>query len=217
MQGRGRAGVGVQVPVRERDALDLPGRARGIEDHRQVPVCPLHDPEGVRLPLDELRQAERRAPFPVHEHDVAEGGQGADQGLHLPDHVGGGDDDFGLRVHEDVPDLLGAQEEDHRNDDGSQLQDGGVALGDLRAVREHDDDAVPHPHAEAPEGVGQAGGSPVLVPVRVLLPLEDQRHVLAVRFEVFLTQARQVHRYFNRLGRSASPYHACHNAPRKIA
>ncbi len=192
---RGRPRVRLQVVVRERHAFGHPGGARGVEDDRQVLGPALHRREAVGLVRGLCGQRARLAVVAaaVHQQHVVEARQHADPGLDLPQHVGRGDGDLGLGVGEDVGHLPVAEEEDHRNDDPSALEDRRVALGDLRAIGQHDHHPVPRRNAEPAEGVGQATRGAVLLQVRVPAPLEGERHVLPVAVEALLGEARERH------------------------
>jgi hypothetical protein len=120
---------------------------------------------------------------------VLKRGQDAELPLHLPQHVGGGDHHLGLGVGHDVGHLLVAEQEDDRHDDRPALEDRAVALDDLRAVGEHDDDAIPGSHAQAPERVREPRRGALLVQVGVLPPLEGEGDVLPVLVEAVLGQA----------------------------
>ena len=138
VQRGGRARIGFEIAVRERDALGHPGGPGSVEDDGQIIGTPIDRGEGVWLPRRFLgHRASASVPGSVDQQHVAERGQDPDLPLHLPEHVGGGDDHLRLGVGQDVGHFLVAQQEDHRYDHAAALENGAVALHHLRAVGEH--------------------------------------------------------------------------------
>jgi hypothetical protein len=84
-----------------------------------------------------------------------------------------------------------AQQEDHGHDDRSQAEDAAVALHDLRAVRQHDHDAVAGLDAEAPERMRDPAGSAHLVDVGEATALESERFVFAEPLNALVAESRQ--------------------------
>ena len=124
---------------------------------------------------------------------VPEGGHHADLAFHLRHEVAGRDHDLGFGVGQDVRDFPLAEQEDQRDDHCAALQDGPVALHDLRTIRQQDDHAVAGADPQTPESVGQPRCRPVLIHVGVLAALERERGVLPEPVEGLVRQAAQCH------------------------
>jgi hypothetical protein len=92
-----------------------------------------------------------------------------------------------------VPHLHGPQQEHGRHDDGAGLENAGVGLQHLGAVRQQHQHTVARAHAETAERVGEPIARPLLRHVGPLHVVEDERDVLAVALNAVLAEPRQVH------------------------
>ena len=173
--------------MRQGDPLGLPRGPRRVEDDGQVGVGPVQRGNGVRLPGDDAIVGERTRRLAADQDPPALPTPG------LPVQLGRGDHDGGRGVLQDVPHLGRAQEKGDRDDDRPKLEDRGVALEHLRAVREQHHNAVAWSDPQPAEGVREPVGGPLLLDVSPLPPLEHEGGILAEPPDVLLAEGREVH------------------------
>ena len=157
--GRGADGVADEVGVGQHRSLGDPGRPRGVDNRRQVPV-----PYGLRRGLepagvlavelfphlpDLVERVDTLRGGLVERDKIPDMGECLFHGLDfLPDLPVGKDDDPGFRVVDDVFDLFGGQDGMDRDGDPSGADIGQVGHHPPRAAFGEDDQPVPGPMPE---------------------------------------------------------------------
>ena len=90
-------------------------------------------------------------------------------------------------------DLGLSEKEDHGHDHRAHAQDAPVALHDLGTVGEHDHHPIAGLHAEAHQGMGDAGSGAVLIHVGDPASFEGEGFVLAVALDIVVAEEGEAH------------------------
>ena len=166
-----------EIRVREHDALRAAGRPAGVDERRQVAVRARDDRQRVAALV--LREIGDHA-------NVACGGLDRFEDERRRDH------ERRLRIADEPAQLIGADEEDHRRDDGARTRDRVVHDADVGRVLHHHDDAIARSHAELDEAARQPGASIEELGRAEPRALEAERVVVAAPLVRLLRELREV-------------------------
>ena len=160
----GRVAVEDDVAVTQRRAFRRAGRARRVEQHRDLVAVEVHRARvagGPRQPLVERRVALRVA---LAHHHVRQ--RPTLLARDVRQQVGDREEYAGPRVGENVLHLVRFEDGVDRYGDGADLQRAEVAHGEGRDVRKVERHAITALHAVSPQRIGQATGVRIQLAVR---------------------------------------------------
>ena len=181
------AGAGVQVAVREHDALRPAGRAAGVHERRQVVVADGHDAAargGLKFgEVDPANMPGKRVGRAADDDHVPQLRRARRRGGHRRQQLGGGHHGHRAGVGQDVLQFGRADQEHNRGDHRTRPPDRAVGDAHLRAVRHQHHDPLAGRHPELRQPRRHPAGPVEQVARPVGLALENEALVVAEPME----------------------------------